>query len=376
MHITEVTRHNRRDVRDFLRLPFHIYHDTPQWVPALMPGERARFKPDFPFYRHSEAGFYLVRDDTGQAVGRMAVLNHRGWNAYKGRSDALIYLYESVDDDAVAQCLFDTAAEWARSHGLNRLLGPKGFLTGDGIGLLVEGFEYTPAIGIPYNPPYYVRHWEEIGGMSKEIDWVSFKASRAGYEYPPKLRQLAERVKKRRGFRVPEFTSTREVRGHLPALQRAYNSAFADLWAYVPIPDGDLRAVFERLFIVARPQMIKLVFKGEDVIGFQLAYPDISEAIKRQKGELWPFGWIDMLLEKNRTKWININGNAILPQYQGLGANLILYDEMAKTLLLSTKYEHADLVQIQESNVKMLGDIEDVVALEPYKRHRVYQRAL
>lgn len=337
---------------------------------------RARFKPSFPFYRHSEAGFYLVRDDAGQAVGRMAVLNHRGWNEYKGRSDALIYLYEAVDDDAVASCLFETAADWARARGLNRLLGPKGFLTGDGIGLLVEGFEHTPAIGIPYNPPYYVRQWEEIGGMSKEIDWVSFKVSRAGYEYPQKFKQLAERVKERRGFRVPEFKSTREIRRHLPSLQRAYNSAFADLWAYVPIPDGELQAVFERLFIVARPHMIKLVFKGEDVIGFQLAYPDISEAIKRQKGELWPFGWIDMLLEKNRTKWININGNAILPQYQGLGANLILYDEMVKTLLQSTKYEHADLVQVQESNIKMLGDIEDVVALEPYKRHRVYQRVI
>src|SRR6185436_8556285 len=138
-------------------------------------------------------------------------------------------------------------------------------------------------------------------------------------------------------------------------LQKAYNSAFADLWAYVPIPDGDLQALFERLLIVARPEMVKLVFKGEDVIGFQLAYPDISEAIKRQKGELWPFGWIDMLLEKKRTKWININGNAILPQYQGLGANLILYDEMAKTLIASTRYEHADLTQVQESNIKMLS---------------------
>lgn len=376
MQIVEVRRDNKRDVRDFLQLPFRLYKDIPQWVPPLMDGERARFKPKFPFYEHSQAAFYLVRSGTGQAVGRIAVHNHRKFNEYRNEKNAILYLYEAVDDDQVAGMLFDAVRSWGQARGLDTLLGPKGFLTGDGIGLLVEGFEHKPAIGIAYNPAYYVRHWEAVAGMQKVMDYVSGKASRAGYEYPPKLKELAERVKQRRGFHVPEFKRMSEVKKYLPLLARAYNTTWTGLWAYTPTAEADLVALFDKLLILAKPELVKFVFKGDELIGFQLAYPDISDAIQRQKGELWPFGWIDMLLEKNRTKWINVNGNAVLPQYQGLGANVILYDEMAKSLLLNPQYEHADLVQVQETNIKMLGDMDDIVEMNFYKRHRVYSRLI
>ncbi len=376
MRLVEVIRRNRRDVQDFLRLPFRLYRNIPQWVPPLMPGERARFRDDYPFYRHSQAAFFLVRDEDGQAVGRVAVHNSRPHNEYKKQNNAFVYLYEAIDDDRVARLLFEAAEQWGRQQGLDRLVGQKGFLTGDGLGLLVEGFEHRPAFGIPYNPPYYVRQWEAIGGMTKEIDYLSARAARATFQYPQHLRELAARLRERRGFHVPTFRSAAEIRRHIPALQRAYNAAFADLWSYTPIPDRELEAIFNRLFIVALPSMIKLVFMGDEVIGFQLAYPDVSAALQRQRGELWPFGWIDLLLEKRRTRWININGNAILPQYQGLGANAILYDEMVRTLLDSTHYDFADLVQVQESNFRMLGDLQKVMPLDAYKRHRIYQKAL
>src|SRR5574341_691108 len=88
MQVLEVQRTSRRDVRDFLRLPFEIYKNTPQWVPPLMPAERRRFHPDYPFYSHSEAAFLLARDDAGRTVGRLAVMNHRPHNDYRGAKDA------------------------------------------------------------------------------------------------------------------------------------------------------------------------------------------------------------------------------------------------------------------------------------------------
>ncbi len=127
MIINEVQRHNRRDVHAFIHLPFAIYRDIPQWVPPLLPGEWARFKPSFSFYKHSEAAFFLVRDDGGRPVGRVAVLEHRPHNAYRGAKDALLYLYEAIDDDTVAGLLFEAAERWARARGLTRLVGPKGF---------------------------------------------------------------------------------------------------------------------------------------------------------------------------------------------------------------------------------------------------------
>ncbi len=376
MYLVEVRRADHRAVRDFLKLPFRLYHDVPQWVPPLMPGERARFRPDFPFYRHSEAAFYLVRDESGQAVGRVAVMDHRPFNEYHQRQDALLYLYEAINDDGVAQLLFEAAEAWARARGLTRLVGPKGFLIGDSLGLLVEGFEHRPAVGMNYNPAYYVRQWEEIGAMTKEVDYLSAYIGREGYTYPQRLRDMADRIRQRRGFRVPVFRSRRELMALVPQLRRTYNDAFANLWSYQPLTDDEMGAILDRMLLVAEPHMLKLIFKDDEVIGFTFAYPDISAAIQRQKGELWPFGWIDFLLERRRTKWININGNAVHPKYQGLGGNAVLYDEMARTLIDSTTYQHADLVQVQESNVTMLADMSKILPLNFYKRHRVYQKVL
>ncbi len=375
MQITEVKRTNRRDVRAFLNLPFKIYRDIPQWVPPLRPGERARFKPSYSFYSHSEAAFFLVRDDNGQPVGRVAVLEHRPHNVYRGKKDALLYLYEAIDSDVVARLLFETAEDWARQRGLTRLLGPKGFMIGDGLGLLVEGFEHRPAIGIPYNPPYYIRQWEEIGGFVKEIDYYSAYVDRETFTYPERVGRIAAKLRERRDFRVPTFRTKRELRAQAPKIKAAYNAAFANVWSYTPIPDEDLQAIVDRLILIADPPLMKLIYQGNNLIGFQFAYPDISAAIQRTKGRIWPLGWIDLLLEKRRTRWLNINGNAILPQYQGTGANAILYDEMIRTLI-GSRYQYGDLVQVQETNTRMLSDLAELVPINIYKRHRVYAKPL
>jgi GNAT superfamily N-acetyltransferase len=376
MKVIEAKR-GTTDARDFLRLPFSLYRNTPQWVPPLMPGERRRFEPDFSFYTHSEAAFFLARDEAGTAIGRMAVLNHRPHNEYRKAQDALLYLYECADDAQAAGLLFEAAAGWAQSRGLKRLIGPKGFLTaGDGLGLLIEGFEHMPAFGIPYNPPYYVKHWEQIGGMVKAVDYVSVDLGREGYAYPQELFDLSERIKARRGFSVPDFKSKEQVLVHARKMQEAYNSAFAPLWSYTPIPDIDMQGLIDKMLTVADPSMLKLVFKGDEVVGFVFAYPDLGAGLQRAKGEIWPFGWLQLLLEKRRTRLININGAAVLPKFQGLGVNVVVFAEIARTLTDAIQYNRAEMIQIQEDNFKMLSDISRMMPMKITKRHRIYSKEL
>ncbi|HLV45125.1 MAG TPA: hypothetical protein VKY39_09215 [Aggregatilineales bacterium] len=375
MQIHRVDLTNRRNVREFRRVPFNLYRGIPQWVPPIQPAERARFSPDYPFYRHSQAAFFLVRDRDGSAVGRLAVLDHHPHNEYRGTRDALLYLYECVDDDRAARLLFEAAEGWARERGLTRLLGPKGFITSDGHGLLVEGHQYRPAIGVPYNPPYYQRQFEEIGRMEKVLDYLSAFVERSAVTYPERVRRIAEKIRERRDFHVPVFRTKAEILAYKDVLKAAYNRAFTTVWAYTPIPDEDLNAIIDNLMLVADPPLMKLIFKGDEIAGFQFAYPDISAAIQRTGGRIWPAGWLLLLREKRRTKWLNINGNAILPEFQGTGANAVLYDEMAKTLL-DSRYEYADLVQVQETNRPMLADLEQLVPVNFHKRHRVYAREL
>ena len=157
--VIEIDTRDRRQRRRFLDLPRRIYAGNPCWVPMLeMDARRMLDRERNPFFRHSDAAFFLLELD-GADAGRLAVLDNRHYNEFNHAGSAFFYLFEcapGADEDA-ARALFEAAFAWARGRGLNEILGPKGFTALDGMGLLVKGFEHRPALGIPYNLPYYPR---------------------------------------------------------------------------------------------------------------------------------------------------------------------------------------------------------------------------
>jgi len=117
------------------------------------------------------------------------------------------------------------------------------------------------------------------------------------------------------------------------------------------------------------------VMKGDDPVGFLFAYPDISTALQKTKGNLFPFGWLTLLRELKRTDWLNINGAGLLPEYRGSGGTAILYSEMFKSVRDSGQFKHAEVVQIGIENEAMQRDMENF-GIDFYKVHRTYSRDL
>jgi hypothetical protein len=364
---------NKRQVGDFLDLPFFLYRDCPQWVPPMAGDARAMLdRRRHPFYRHSEAAFFLVYADAGRAAGRIAVLDNRHYNDFNHEQTAFFYLFECVDDSEAAKLLFDAAGGWARSRNLNQMIGPKGFTTLDGMGLLVRGFEHRPALGIPYNFPYYPRFVEE-NGFRGTADIVSGYFGRQA-QLPEHIHRVAEIVQRKRGLRILTFRSRRDLAAVVPRLQKLYNDSLAGTTGNTPLTDDEARAMADQMLWFADPKLIKLIAKGDELVGFVFAYPDISAALQRTRGRLFPFGWIDLLLELRRTNWVNLNGAGIVEKYRGLGGTAILFDEMAKSLR-SGKFEHADIVQVGLENDKMQRELRDL-GIDFYKMHRMYRKEL
>jgi ribosomal protein S18 acetylase RimI-like enzyme len=370
--VHKVDTTNPRDVRRFVRFPFRLYRGCSQWVPPLLSAAREQLDRErFPFYRHSDADFFLALQG-GEVVGRIAVMEHRRRNAHWGKQGALFYLFETVDDREVSDALFDAAFSWARARGLEEILGPEGFMTGDGFGVLVDGFEFIPAMGIPYNYPYYdalVR----AAGFEKWHDFYSCRLS-ADFELPDRFRRVAEKVKQRRGYRILRFESKDDLRRVAPRVIAAYNAAFADNPRFVPITGVDTQKIIERLIGLTRPDLVKVVAKDDAIVGFILGLPNVSRALQRCRGRLFPFGWALLLWEARHTPWVDLNGGGILPQYQGLGSDAILAYEMY-TLIQEQGFEEADLVQIRDDNTKMVKELEAVGATIN-KLHRQYVRPL
>jgi len=373
MHITHIALANKKQADDFLRLPFSIYRDIPQWVPPLQMDERIRLDPKrFPFYKHSHAAFFIAYQKDNP-IGRLAVLDNRPYNEFNQESTAFFHLFECENNLEAAQGLFEAGFEWARSRGLKKMLGPKGFTPMDGFGLLVKGFQYRPAFGLPYNPDYYPTLIEACG-FSPLRDAVSGYIG-TNVQFPQRIHELAERIKTRRGLRIARYEKRADLRALVPKLKDLYNGALRGTAGNAPVSDDEANALANQMLWFADPKLIKIVMKDEEPVGFLLAYPDVSTALQKTKGRLFPFGWINLLQEMKRTDWLNINGAGLIPEYRGSGGMAILYSEMFKSVRESGQFKHAEVIQIGLENEAMQRDLENF-GIDFYKAHRTYEKSL
>ncbi len=362
----------RQDVRAWIDLPYRLYANDPLWVPQMVDEARSQLdRHKNPYFLHSHADF-LVAEQDGQVVARIAVLENTHYNARRQARTAFFTHFETTPDFAVTEALFDAAFAWCRQRNLDTLIGPKSFLTADGIGMLVDGFHRRPAIGITYNPSFYPDFIQHLGFV-RETDFVSGYLP-ANYDIPERIVRIADKVKERYGFRIEQYKSKQELRKIVPKVVEAYNASFIDNWEYVPITPEEAEVIAKRLLDIIVPELVKLVWKDDELVGFLLCYPDISAAIQRTGGRLWPFGFIDLLREFKRTAWINVNGAGILEKHRGRGVDAMLFAEIARTIKAS-RYQHALIVQIDEGNAKMQQEMA-ALGVTFDTRHRVFRRPL
>ncbi len=372
--VEKIDTRDSTQVRQFVALPFRLYDRHPQWVPPLIGDVEIQLnRREHPFYEHSDADFYLAIRD-GRPVGRVATLENRRYNEYHQVRQAQFYLFDCEDDQEAACALFDRLFEWAHARGLDTVAGPKGFGPLDGYGLLVEGFEHRQMMTMMnYNYPYYPRLLEAIG-FRKVVDFVSNYISAETFRLPERVHRIAQRVQERGSLRVQRFRTKKELTAMAGRIGFAYNKAFVNNWEYYPLTDREIKFALDNLLTVADPRLIKTIMHDDKVVGFLFAFPDVSAALQRARGHLFPFGLADLLIEMRRTKWVALNGAGVLPEYQGRGGNTLLYTEMEKTVR-DFGFQHADLTQVAETAVQMRRDLENVGS-KPYKNHRVYRRQI
>lgn len=373
MNITRIDLANKSHLRDFLALPFSIYRDIPQWVPPLQTDERLRLnRKRFPYYKHSQAEFFVAYEGT-RPIGRLAVLDNRHYNKFNNESTAFFYLFECENNLEAAHGLFEAGFAWARSRGLTKITGPKGFTPLDGFGLLVKGFEHRPAFGLPYNPAHYV-------DLIEAQDFVEAAESVSGYlgtniQFPRRIHDLAERIAGRRGLRIARYSHRADLRALVPQLKKLYNDSLQGTSGNTPLTDEEVKTLANQLFWFANPKLIKIVMKQDEPVGFLFAYPDISAALQKTRGRLFPVGWLALLHELRHTDWLNINGAGLLPEYRGSGGMAVLYSEIFKSIRESGQFKHAEVVQIGVENDAMQRELENF-GVDFYKKHRTYQRDL
>jgi hypothetical protein len=374
LKIEKVDIARRSQIRRFVDIAYRLYAEYPNWVPPMRLDMNAMLNPrKHPFYEHSEADFFIaVRD--GHDVGRIGALENTRYNEYHKIREGQFYLFECVDDPEAAQALFETAFEWAAKRGLNAVVGPKGLGPFDAYGFLEKGFEHRQTMTmLNYNPPYYI-DMAVRAGFKKEVDLITHIIDAVGWELDHRIESVASRTKERSGLTIRGFSSKKEIREWAERIARAYNNSFVDNWEYVPLTDAEVDFIVANIMMVVRPDLIKLITQGERIVGFLLAFPDMSGGMQKAKGKLLPLGVVHLFRAMRTKEWVVANGVGILPEFQKRGGNALLYSEIVRTFK-AAGFKRYEMTQIAESAVKMRSDLVKIGGV-PHKNHRVFRKKL
>lgn len=372
--VEKINTESKAQVRRFVNLPFQLNKNDSMWVPPIRMELTAQLnRTSYPFYEHSDADFFVaVRDK--KDVGRIAAIENRRFNRHHGSHKAQFYFFECVDDQEVATALFDRVFDWARARGLDTVIGPKGLSALDAYGIQIDGFELrTMMTMMNYNPPYYARLLENLGFI-KEVDFLSCYIDPKTFTASETVNRIAERVQKRGYLTVHQFHSIRELKEWAPRIGSAYNNAFINNWEYYPLTEREIAYVVNTLQTIADPRLIKIILHDQEAVGFIFAFPDIASAVQRTGGRLFPFGFVDLMLEMRRSNWVAVNTAGILPEYHGHGGNVLLYTELLKTIQ-QRNFEHAAVYQVAETAKDMRRDLEQLGEVR-YKNHRVFVKQI
>lgn len=371
--LRKVDLNNARDVRSFIDLPLRIYRRDGQWVPPLrIDIKRLLNKQKNPFFAHSDAEFFLVIDQSGSPVSRLACLNNSRYNTHNHEATAFFYLFESKNNIEASTLLFTAAFDWARRQGLNKIIGPKGFTPLDGFGLMVAGFDQSQVYGVPYNPPWYSALVEQAG-FSPANELLSGTVDRQTV-VNPKIDLIANRAKERMGLRTVSFRSKKQIRDAWPIVLEQYNKAIKGTSDNYPIDAREAKEMTKWISLIADLKLIKLIVKDDLVIGFVIAYPDVSDAIKKIRGELFPFGWLKILIHSHRTQKVCLNAIGIIEEYRGLGGTAVLFSEISKTLY-DSRYTRGELFQLDRNNDRMVHELSNI-GVKFHMKHQIYEKTL
>ncbi len=368
---------SRRELKRFVKVPFGLHRDHPQWV-APLTFERMEFlnREKNPYFEHAEAE-YFIAERAGEPVGRItAQVDHR-WDEYQGGSDAMFGFFETANDPEVAAALLGAATEWARGQGRSRILGPMDFTTNDELGILIEGYERRPMILEPWHPPHY-RELIEADGFGKAMDvqmWeLQFGDLKEGESFDPSIHAAAEKALNDEGILIRNMRKS-EMAGEVRRFMDVYNEAWGDNWGFVPITDAEVEFQAKNLKQVIDEDWAFMAEKDGEVVGAALTLPDINQVLTKLNGRLLPFGWLRFLLGKGKVDQLRVLALGVKHDYRHTGVAAGLYLKHLETAAQPGAIGGGEMGWILETNKAMNRAMEGMGG-RVVKKYRIYEKTL
>jgi len=341
------------------------------WVaPLRMDVRKLLDRRSNPFFQHGDAEFFLAERD-GEVAGRIAAIRNDAHGRHHPAETHVGFFgfFECVNDQRVADALFEAAAGWLLARNLTVMRGPASYSTNDECGLLVDGFDTPPAIMNPHNPPYYVELVERAGFV-KAMDLLCYQS--VGTEPPPRLIEGARRLAERHKVTLRSLDMSR-YEEEVERVKQIYNSAWSDNWGFIPMTDAEIDALAKALKPVVVPQLVVFAEMEGRLIGMGVSIPDFNVALRKNpSGRLFPFGLLKIMLARRHITRIRTLILGVLPQYRRTGADALMY-EWTWREGRRLGYDWCEASWLLENNPAIRNGMEKL-GFQVYKTLRMYDR--
>jgi hypothetical protein len=280
---------NKRDLRDFVKVPFHVYKDDPYWIPPLIYERMEHFSKKNPFFEHAKVAYFIAKKNNNY-VGRITAHVDYLYIKQYNRQCGFFGFLDAIDDFNVFYKLFEAAEEWLKNEGMKYIMGPFSFSTNDECGLLVEGFTSSPTIMLGHAKPYYAEHVEKLG-YSKEKDLYGYLLD-CERELPVFMKKMVEKTATTIEVRSIDKS---DLKGSAELLRSIFNDSWTNNWGFIPFTKNEFYYIAKQLSLIIDDDFANVAYYKGEPAGMIVYLPNLNEIIKDLNGRLFPFGILKII---------------------------------------------------------------------------------
>lgn len=370
--LTVIEVRRGRELGRFISLPRSLHGDDPMWVPSLKLFDTLDYRLGQNLVLKRSPHRLLLAARGGRPVGRAIAYVDPRVTEHFGTRIGLFGAFECIDDPEVSRALFQAIEDWHREQGSELIRGPIDPVA-ECWGFVVEGHGRPPVFMSPHTPAYY-DHLASDAGFQGAQDLIAYEADGGdGYRIPGRFLEFARRLAERN----PRFTvrpvDRRRLTEEARIMLELLNAGVDGNWGYVPVGEDEMKDIVFKLRLICDPDAIWFVEDQGRPVGCAIGFPDINTVIKRIDGSLFPTGLLRLLSARSSIRDFRLWGLAVLPEYHGLGLDVLLYVSLYRAL--EPRGIRLEANYVLEGNYQIVNALEKL-GMKAIKRYRVYEKSV
>jgi hypothetical protein len=370
---------SKKDRKIFVTLLWDIFKDDPNWVPPLIM-ERMDIidEKKNPYFLHADVRLWIAYKN-GMPVGRISAQIDELVEPQHGVKTGHYGFFDCIDDQDVANALFDTACSWLKENGMIEVIGPFSLSINEETGMLVEGFDTPPRLLMGHARPYYEKLVHNYGLSSVKDTW-GYTLDISDPILPPTIQKLVDRAvdKGQVKFRPINMDKYEE---ELKIILDIFNDAWIENWKYIPFTEAELDHAVKELKMIIREDFTYIAEIDGVPQAMMVTLPNINEIIRDLNGKLFPFGIFKLLWRlkiKPSFKTVRVPLMGVRTEYQNSRLSGIMsfgLFEACRQSAIKIGCEQAELSWVLEENTRLSKLLESIGCVK-YKTYRLYQKDL